>query len=256
MYIIYLGGIFLKTTKLALKFITMSLIVTMFTAFTFTSFAFAKTDSQQEVSEKEIQAKKVLNEIKEIKNIDFKNEKETSKKKEYTLVIDNNEESQVTYDKEAGKLYVDGQLAASEIVLEKSNAQEGEAELNQQSSFNTFSTNSFKTYTIGSNSSSGIWIYKGYKSGSFQLETVSVATTVALISLILSKKPKAAALNAAAGAILTAAIIIDQYKIYWDMYSYKDQKKAYYQDSLSFYNYKGISGKNKIVRIIHYWGVL
>ncbi|NRG48420.1 hypothetical protein HRF87_27435 [Bacillus sp. CRN 9] len=236
----------MQNSKRVFKFICMTLVFSIVTAFTFTSYASA--NSQPEMSELQVEAQKALNVLNRIKDMDIKNVKETTDEKEFTLVLDD-EESQLFYDKQSGELYVDGQLAVTDIVFE-----EGKAEKEAASEIGIMAG---KIYNIGSAKHlEGYWKQTGYKSGSFNVVTVTVAAVVGLISLILTKSPTAASLNAAAGAVISALIVIDQYKVFWDMYSYKDSKKKFYHDSLSLFNYKGRKLANRICQINHYWGVI
>jgi len=243
--------------KLALKFISMSLVTTILFAFTFSSFAFAKTESQPELSARQDQAEKALKDLKKIKKIDIKDVKETSKKKEFKLVLDD-EENLITYDKEAGELYVDGELAVTDIKFEEMSTVgvQEEASVSSVNSTNFVTAASPNSYVIGTDYSSGIWTNTGYKSGSFNVITVTVAAVAGTIALILTKKPSYSALSSAAGAVLSALFVVDQYTVLWGMYSYKDTKKAFYKDSLNLYNYKGRTYTNMICNITHYWGVV
>lgn len=236
--------------KIVLKFIAMSLIASVIIAFTFTSSASANTDTQPKVSLQK-EAIEALKELEKIKKIDFKNVKETSEKKEFTLIMDD-KESQISYEKNAGELYVDGELAVTGIVID----QEAVEEPSTISPMALMSVQSTKNYVIGYNAGTGTWNNTGYLTGEFNVVTVTVAAVVGIISVILTKKPTSSALAAAAGGLISSLVEIDQYKVLWSMWSYKDAKKAFYYDSLNLFNYKGRVSANKLVNIIHYWGVV
>lgn len=232
----------MKSTKLALKFISISLVTAILFTFNFSSFASAQTGYQPKSSVQNAEVQKALEDLEEINEIDIKNVKETSEQKEFVLVLDD-EESLITYDKNERELYVDGELAITDIVFDEDEAQ--------------ISTMSAKDYDIGRNDGSGYWINTNYKTGSFNVVTVTVAAVTSAISLILTKKPTSAAISGAVGAVLTSLIQIDQYTVLWTLWSYKDQKKkAYYKDSLLLFNYKGRVSTNRLATINHYWGFL
>lgn len=242
----------MKINKTNLKVVIMILVTTIIIAPSLPHYAFANTniDFHPNLSLQQVQVKEAIEELDTIENIEMVDLRETSERAEFTLIMDD-EESQITIDKVDGNLYVDGELAVTDIVLDDSESPVEKIE--EEKSLNLMTAQSYKTYNIGTDYSTGTWVNKGYKSGSFNVVTVTVTAIAGIISFILTKSPKTSS-RTAAGAVLSSLVNIGQYTVLWGMYTYKDKKRNTYKDSLGLFNYKGSTVKNKIVHINHYHG--
>jgi hypothetical protein len=229
----------------------MSLVTAILITFTFSSYAFAATDIQPKLSVQQAQAQKALKELEKIKKMEVKNVKENSKKKELTLVIDN-EENLITYDKKTKEIYINGELGVTDVAFNEEVVTDGEVVSETEDSNKISALSSVPLYNIGDyNQSSGYFVQTRYLSGSFNLITVSVTAIAGTLALIFTKKPATSALYSAAGAVLSSLVAIDQYQIKWKLYSFKDYyKESRYLDRLGVYNYKD----SQICQINHYWG--
>ncbi|MDF9599108.1 hypothetical protein P7D15_01590 [Bacillus cereus] len=142
------------------------------------------------------------------------------------------------YDMNKGEVTLDGQLVANNVVTKE--------RITALPQLNDF--------TIGSDKGGGVYDFKYYDEGSFNVISATAVTLGAiLIATVFKKNPgKTAGVTIAAGIL--SAVSSNNFTLRWNLYHYKSSKKTWYQDSINFY--KGLTGNNRVYNVTHYYGVL
>lgn len=141
------------------------------------------------------------------------------------------------YDINKGEVTLDGQLVANNVVNKE-----------------RIVAPQLNDLTIGSDEGGGVYDFKYYDEGSFNVVSASAVTLgTILVATVFKKNPGTGyAVTVAAGIL--AAISSNNFTLRWNLYHYKSSKKTWYKDSINFY--KGLTGNNRIYNVTHYYGVV